>query len=193
MYQYTLYHTGCVLVASEGLHDGGIFARSVVLITDHSPTRGTRGVILTAPLHGLQDPLGPSGALRHMVGGPVGAPGSSQPEEVLLHTAAGVCGARQLLPVLPSGPPPPPPALQLRGAGAWAFREEHGKPPPFMPQDVGLPLFVVRGGETWLLLSSTVNIVVAGWGSWGGAVAAAAGHGVGVAVLWRGCVGTWAA
>lgn len=133
--------TGSVLVASEGLHDGGIFARSVVLIVDHCPTRGSRGVVLTAPLHGLEDPLGSSGALRHMVGGPVGAPGSSHPEEVLLHTAVGVRGARQLLPRLPSGPPPPPPAL--RGSGGWMPKEHSPHAVGDVAPGGGAPLFMV--------------------------------------------------
>lgn len=105
---------GSLLVASESL-DRGVFRRSVVLLTEHSPQGGSRGVILTQPLSyaealGMQMPAPALSdvSIRHQLGGPVGMPsGASRPasELAVLHTVPGVGGARRLLPATPAPRP----------------------------------------------------------------------------------------
>ena len=111
---------GALLVAATNLDTAGLFARAVVLVTEHSPSRGARGVLLTRPLApgdaGLEaaDLPAPAAAspfgllrggrgagarLRHFLGGPVGMPGDGPTADVVvLHGVPAVPGARPLLP-----------------------------------------------------------------------------------------------
>ena len=112
---------GALLVAATDLDTAGLFARAVVLVTEHSPARGARGVLLTRPLAPgdsgldagdlsssssssspfglLRGGRGAGARLRHFVGGPVGMPGDgSTADVVVLHGVPAVPGARPLLP-----------------------------------------------------------------------------------------------
>jgi len=102
---------GTLLAASRDLDRAGLFARAVVLVTEHSTAGGAKGVLLTRPLADgaagappalLARAAAGGAAMRHFVGGPVGVPGVGRgggaADPTLLHGVAAVPGARALLP-----------------------------------------------------------------------------------------------
>ena len=126
---------GALLVATERI-GGGIFARSVLVITQHNAS-GTMGYILNLPYdfindlgharhvggdegaplrHALAAPDAPEGTVQHGLGGPVDLDGWA----AILHTYAHIPGATPLLGVPAPQPPPnatptaePPPRVRV--------------------------------------------------------------------------------
>ena len=133
---------GALLVATHRIR-GGIFDKSVVLITEHN-RHGTHGYILNQPFHRLMAlghagmaldddpalgpplrhtlhvPEAPDGAVQHGIGGPVDIGGWA----AVLHEYADVAGAAPLVQPTPAGGAREAAAAAAVAAEAEARREE---------------------------------------------------------------------